>query len=210
VFTVLVWVALYCCIAVLTLGWVWAGVANKNSYRHNDSRKLQLTMKSKRPHRDQRYRDKCFPGAAKEVFSPDGGGYAPLPYISRELLRHLKGAELKVWIYMLTRGGPHCICYPTYEDIMHGTGVETKGTVSKAINRLEKIGLIRVHNDRGTRRYLLRDPKLALERLFELKEISRDELEDANDLLEKVNLPLIEPKPVVVAMPIKKAAQGSK
>jgi hypothetical protein len=63
-------------------------------------------MKTKRPPRDQRYRDKCFPGAAKEVFSPEGGGYAPLPYISRELLRHLKAAELKVWIYMLTRGGP--------------------------------------------------------------------------------------------------------
>ena len=54
-------------------------------------------MKDKRPPRDQRYRDKCFPGAAKEVFSPTQGGYAPLPYVSRELLRHLKGAELKVW-----------------------------------------------------------------------------------------------------------------
>ena len=37
---------------------------------------------------------------------------------SRELLRHLKGAELKVWIYLLTRGGPQSICYPTYEDIV--------------------------------------------------------------------------------------------
>lgn len=55
-------------------------------------------MKLKRPHRDQRYRDKCFPGAEREVFSPKAGGYAPLPYISRELLRHMKGAELKIWI----------------------------------------------------------------------------------------------------------------
>jgi len=165
-------------------------------------------MKSKRPPRDQRYRDRCFPGAEKEVFSPDLGGFAPLPYIARELLRHLKGAELRVWIYMLTRGGPQSICYPTYEEMMRGAGIETKGTVSKAINRLEKIGLVRVHNDGGTRRYLLRDPRLALARLFELKEISRDELEDANDLLEKINLPLIEPKPVVVPMPVKKTAQG--
>lgn len=166
-------------------------------------------MKTKRPHRDQRYRDRCFPGAEKEVFSPKNGGFAPLPYISRELLRHLKGAELKVWIYMLTRGGPQSICYPTYEDIMQGAGVETKGTVSKAINRLEKVGLIRVHNDGGTRRYLLRDPRLAVERLFELKEITRDQLEDANDLLEKLDLPLIEPKPVVIPMQVKKSAQGS-
>lgn len=167
-------------------------------------------MKSKRPHRDQRYRDKCFPGAENEVFSPKDGGYAPLPYVSRELLRHLKGAELKVWIYLLTRGGPHCICYPTYEEIMRGAGVETKGTVSKAINRLEKIGLIRVFNDGGTRRYLLRDPRLAIERLFELNEINRDELEDVNDLLEKVGRALIEPKPTVITLPLKKAAQGTK
>jgi len=169
-------------------------------------------MKNKRPHRDQRYRDKCFPGAEKEVFSPKDGGYAPLPYISRELLRHLKGAELKVWIYLLTRGGPQCICYPTYEDIMRGAGVETKGTVSKAINRLEKVGLIRVYNDKGTRRYLLRDPRLAVERLYEMKEITQDELEDANDLLEMLGFPLIEakpPKPAVVPLPIKKAAQGT-
>ncbi len=82
-------------------------------------------MTTRRPHRDQRYRDRCFPGAEKEVFAPKGGGFAPLPYISRELLRHLKGAELKVWIYLLTRGGPQSICYPTYEEIMRSTGVDT-------------------------------------------------------------------------------------
>ena len=168
-------------------------------------------MKTKRPHRDQRYRDKCFPGAEKEVFKPQDAGYAPLPYIARELLRHLKGAELKVWVYLLTRGGPQSICYPTYEDIMRGAGVETKGTVSKAIHRLEKIGLIRVHNDRGTRRYLLRDPRLAVERLYQLNEITADELVEANDLLETLELPLIEPKTKPVVMPLapKKAAQGT-
>lgn len=161
---------------------------------------------TKRPHPDQRYRQRCFPGAENEVFVPKGGGYAPLPLISRELLRHLKGAELKVWILLLTRGGPHSICYPTFESIVTDAGVKTKGTVSKAINRLEKIGLIRRHNDKGTRRYLLRDPRLAVERLFELNEISRDELEDANDLLAKIRRPVIEPKPKAVAVPIKKTA----
>lgn len=92
---------------------------------------------------------------------------------------------------------------------MRGTGLETKGTISKAINRLEKVGLIRVYNDKGTRRYLLRDPLLAVERLFELKEISRDELEEANDLLETLKLPLIEPKTKPVVVPIKKASQGT-
>lgn len=161
---------------------------------------------SKRPLPDERYRDRCFPGAEKEVFTTKGGGFAPLPLVSRELLRHLKGAELKVWLYFLTRGGPQSICYPTYEMIVREAGVKTKGTVSKAINRLEKIGLIRSHNDKGTRRYLLRDPRLAVERLFELNEITRDELEDANDLLMKIRRPLIEPKPKAVPVPIKKTA----
>lgn len=88
-----------------------------------------------------------------------------------------------------------------YEEMMRGAGIDTKGTVSKAIHRLETIGLVRVFNDRGTRRYLLRDPRLAIEKLFDLKEITRDELEDANDLLEKVNLPLIEPKATVITLP---------
>lgn len=55
------------------------------------------------------------------------------------------------------------------------------------------------------------DPRLAVERLFELKEITHDGLEDANDLLETLGLPLIEPKskPNVVRMPVKKASQGT-
>ena len=93
---------------------------------------------------------------------------------------------------------------------MRGTGLETKGTVSKAINRLEKIGLVRVFNDSGTRRYLLRDPRLAVERLYELNEINHDELEDANDLLDNMDLPLIESKPAVIPLPVKKTARGSK
>lgn len=162
-------------------------------------------MTTTRRNPDQRYRTRCFPDAEKEMFVPKGGGYAPLPLISRELLRHLKGAELRIWIYFLTRGGPQSICYPTYENIVREAGVKTKGTVTKAVHRLEKIGLIRTHNDSGTRRYLLRDPRLAVERLYELGEITHDELEDANDLLAKIRRPLIEPKPKAV-ISIKKTA----
>jgi DNA-binding MarR family transcriptional regulator len=169
-------------------------------------------MTTKRKQKDERYRDTCFPDAAKEVFAPRTGGYAPLPYIAREILRYLEGAEIKVWIYLLTRGGPQSICYPTYEDIMRGTGIKAKGTVSKAIHRLEKIGLIRSHNDRGTRRYLLRDPRLAVAKLYELNEMTKGELEEANDLLEIMKLPLIEAKPKVAVPKVakKKSTGGGK
>jgi hypothetical protein len=49
---------------------------------------------------------------------------------------------------------------------------------------------------------------LAVARLFELKEITHDELEDANDLLERIGRPLIEPKAAVLPMPVQKAAEG--
>jgi DNA-binding MarR family transcriptional regulator len=169
-------------------------------------------MATKRPHRDLRYRDKCFPGANVEIFNPKNAGFAPLPYLARELLRHLKDSELRVWVYMLTRAGEYSICYPTYEDMLRATGVSSKGTISKAIHALEKIGLIRVYNDRGTRRYLLRDPRLAVEKLFDLDRMSEDELEEVNDLQEKIGHPLIEPKKKlrVVPMPGTKTATGRK
>jgi hypothetical protein len=62
---------------------------------------------------------------------------------------------------------------------MRGVGIDTKGTVSKAIRRLEKIGLIKLYNERGTRRCLLRDPRFAVK------------------------------KPVVVPMAARKTAQGN-
>lgn len=163
-------------------------------------------MKNKRIPKDQRYRDNCFPKAEKYVFDTKPGGFAPLPYVARHLLRHLSGAQLKIWNYFLTRGGPHSICYPNYEEIMAGTGIESKGTISKAIKRLVQIGLIRSHRDRSTWRYLLCDPALAVTRLYELGEIDRDELEDANDLLERIGRPVIEPKSKSVPLPIKKSA----
>lgn len=163
-------------------------------------------MKSKRIPKDQRYRERCFSKAETYVFDTDLAGFAPLPYVARHVLGHLNGADLKIWIYFLTRGGPHSICYPTYEEIMAGTGIESKGTVSKAIKRLIHIGLIRSHRDRGTWRYLLCDPALAVARLHELGEIDRDEVEEANDLLERIGRPLIDPKLKIATIPVKKTA----
>ena len=40
--------------------------------------------------------------------------------------------------------------------------------------------------------------------------ISRDELEEANDILEKMGLDIIDVKPVVITMPAAKKTQASK
>lgn len=147
-------------------------------------------MVEAKQHKDQRYRTKCFPGAESEVMTPKKGGYFPFATVGRKLLKHLKDSELRVWVYLQARAGQWFITYPTYEEIQVETGL-SKGAVSKAIKGLELKGFIRSCNDVGTRRYLIRDAKLAMSRLREMNLMSADEFEDANYLLEALNQPKV-------------------
>ncbi len=159
--------------------------------------------KAPRQQRDERYRERCFPGAEQEVFDTSKGGFVPLPIITRKLSRYLSDAELRVWLYLQTRASRWFVCYPTYEEIMRETGIRSRGTISKAIRSLEKNGFIKSHNDDGVRRYLVRDPRLAAKQLAELGEITPEKLEDINDLLEQLKQPLVEQsrrQPVVVPL----------
>jgi hypothetical protein len=154
---------------------------------------VATTPKKARISKDLRYRQRCFPQADGEVFDPKTGGYIPLPIITRKLLKYLKDAELRIWIYLQLRAGPEFICYPTYEDVLRDCGLRSKGTVSKAIRCLEANGFIRSHTDEGTRRYLIRDVRFAASRLNEKGIMSVDELEEINDLRERFGHPLITP-----------------
>jgi hypothetical protein len=140
-------------------------------------------MVERKPEKDERYRAKCFPGAELEVLTTKTGGYFPFATVSRKLLKHMKDSELRVWVYLQARAGRWFITYPTYEEIQAETGL-SKGAVSKAVKGLELKGFIRSCNDLGTRRYLIRDPKLAMLKLREMKQMSDDEFDDANYLLE--------------------------
>lgn len=139
--------------------------------------------------KDERYRNKCFPGAENEVMRPKKGGYFPVGTVSRKFLKYLKDSELRVWVYLQARAGKWFITYPTYEEIQVETGL-SKGAVSKAIKGLELKGLIKSHNDLGTRRYLIRDPRLAVSRLREMDVMSAQEFDDANYLLDVLKQPL--------------------
>ena len=149
-----------------------------------------------RTHKDLRYRERCFPGAEDEVFHPTRG-FVPLPIVTRRVLKHLKDPQLRVWIYLLTRASRFQLCYPTVDDILQKTGIRSRVTFLRAIRALERAELIKTYNDAGARRYLLRDPRLAAKRLYELGDISEDELQETNDLLENLKLPAIEIKPRV-------------
>ena len=140
--------------------------------------------------KDERYREKCFPGAEVEVMVPKKGGYFPVGTVSRKLLKHLRDSELRVWVYLQARAGKWFITYPTYEEIQLETSL-SKGAVSKAIRALEQKGFIRSHNDLGTRRYLIRDPRHALVKLREMGVMSKDDFDDANELLDLLNQPRV-------------------
>jgi DNA-binding MarR family transcriptional regulator len=148
-------------------------------------------MVEPKQHKDERYRTKCFPGAELEVMTPKTGGYFPIATVSRKLLKHLKDSELRVWFYLQARAGKWFITYPTYEEIQVETAL-SKGAVSKAIKGLESKGFIKSYNDLGTRRYLIRDPRLAMQRLRELNVMSRDDFEDANELLDALKQTKVE------------------
>ena len=165
----------------------------------------------KRPDKDARYRDRCFPNAVKEIFDPrkPKGGFVPLPIVVRLLVRFLHDSELRVWMYLQTRASRYCICYPTYGEMLHELGIGSKGTISKAIHGLERKGFIRSYNDRGVRRYLIRDPRLAAETLCTRGDLTPDDLDVVNDLLEQLRQPLVplpKKKAKVVAMPSRKRA----
>jgi hypothetical protein len=71
----------------------------------------------------------------------------------------------------------------------------SKGAVSKAIKGLLLKEFIRTHNDDGIRRYLIRDPRMAMAKLREMGEMTAQDFEDANYLLEQLKQELVkEPK----------------
>jgi DNA-binding transcriptional regulator GbsR (MarR family) len=86
------------------------------------------------------------------------------------------------------------VTYPTYEEIQQETNL-SKGTVSKAIKGLLLKEFIRTHNDDGIRRYLIRDPRLAMAKLRALGQMTAEDFENANYLLEQLKQPRVqEPK----------------
>jgi hypothetical protein len=151
-------------------------------------------MAEAKQHKDERYRAKCFPGSELEVMTPKKGGYFPVATVSRKLLKYMKDSELRVWMYLQARAGKWFITYPTYEEIQLETGL-SKGAVSKAVKGLELKGFIRSCNDVGTRRYLIRDPRLAMLRLRELDVMSPADFDDANYLLEVLKQPTVADPP---------------
>ena len=123
---------------------------------HDGPTKGWTANETKRPPRDQRYRDKLRE-QRKKCFLPSKAGMRPLPYVSRELLKHLKGAELKVWILHCSRGVVPIDLLPHLRRHSPWNRPGDQGNDKQGGQSSRKNPTGACFNDRGTRRYLLRD-----------------------------------------------------
>jgi len=142
--------------------------------------------KKTRATRDERIRNDLFGGDTDIVFDTKSGGFVPLPFEFRLLLRFLTLAELRVLVYLHLRSGREGISFPTPEEIGHDIGVRNAKHVRPLLGQLERKGFIRTGQKGGRMYYLVLDPAVPIRRLLELKAMSTEQLRDVNDIRESV------------------------
>jgi DNA-binding MarR family transcriptional regulator len=154
---------------------------------------MTLGKKSAKPSKepkDVRYIRKLF-GANARTFTTAGGGFVPFPIIYRKLFRKLTPPQLRVLVYLCTRASKYCLCYPTYEEIAHDLGLGGRKNLTPHIKALEKNGFISTRTSEGKKFYLIHDPRVPIEQLFVQKELTEDDLDEINDLLETLKQPAL-------------------
>jgi hypothetical protein len=138
---------------------------------------------SKEP-KDLRYRKQYFPDADRVVFDTDRKGFIPLPIILRKILWFLTPPEVRVLIYLALRASRYGICYPTEEEIAHELGMSGRKNLTPHLRSLQKKHFIQCHTASGKKFFLIHDPRVAIERLYESGALSDERMFEINDLLE--------------------------
>lgn len=143
-------------------------------------------MEPKTP-RDLRYRNKLFPDAEKKVFKTADGGFVPLPILFRKMLRYLSAAEVRIYLYLLTRVSRYGICYPPESEMAHEIGVSRKN-ITPHLNSLAEKKLISIRNSGGRNYYLVHDPRYALRAMAHAGALGENDLLSTNELIEDLGL----------------------
>jgi len=148
------------------------------------------TPKNKMPKepKDVRYIRKLFAGTEARTFQTEGGGFVPLPIILRKLFRRLSTPEVRVLVYLMTRASKYGLCYPTFEEIAHDLGLGGRKNLTPHIKKLETKRFLSTRNAEGKRFYLVHDPIVPIEHLAKSGDLTRDELDEMNDVWEMLNL----------------------
>jgi hypothetical protein len=137
---------------------------------------------NKREPKDLRYRRQFFPDADNLIFETRRKGFVPLPIIFRKLIPHLSAAELRVLIYLQLRISRHGICYPTIDEMVHDLGLTSRKNLTPHLESLADKKFIAMASGSGKRFFLLYDPKVPIQHLVSIGEITKDQLFDINEL----------------------------
>jgi hypothetical protein len=149
------------------------------------------TIAAREP-KDLRYRRLYFPGADLVVFDTARKGFVPLPIILRKLIRHLSAPELRVLVYLYLRASKYGICYPTQEEMAFELGLQGTKNLGPYLKKLEAKRLISMKSAMGRKFYLVHDPRVGLIHLAKLGQLTKEELEEINQLYIDLGQPTIE------------------
>jgi DNA-binding MarR family transcriptional regulator len=107
----------------------------------------------------------------------------------RRLLKHLKPKQLEMLVYLWVSTDRYYLCYPTVDEIASELGLENTSRVKKTIRELETASLVQTRTSQGRMYFLVLDPRHALKKLHHDGELGGDELDEINELLEKLKHP---------------------
>jgi hypothetical protein len=149
------------------------------------------TVAVKEP-KDLRYRRLYFPNAELVVFDTARKGFVPLPIILRKVLRHLSAPEFRVLLYLYLRASKYGICYPTQEEMAFELGLLGTKNLGPYLKKLQAKRLISMKTAMGRRFYLVHDPRVCLMHLAKFGQLTKEELEEINQLYLDLGQPTIE------------------
>jgi hypothetical protein len=132
--------------------------------------------------KDLRYRRMYFPHAELVVFDTARKGFIPLPIILRKLIRHLSAPEFRVLVYLYLRASKYGICYPTQEEMAFELGLQGTKNLGPYLKKLEEKNLISMKGALGRKFYLVHDPRVGLMHLAKVGKLTKEELEEINQL----------------------------
>jgi hypothetical protein len=142
--------------------------------------------------KDLRYRRMYFPQAELVVFDTARKGFIPLPIILRKLLRHLSAPEFRVLVYLYLRASKYGICYPTQEEMAFELGLQGTKNLAPYLKKLQEKNLISMKAALGRKFYLVHDPRVGLMHLAKFGKLTKEELEEINQLYIDLGQPTIE------------------
>lgn len=139
----------------------------------------------------QRIKDRLFPG--EKLFNPKKGGYSALPFILRKVQFLFDPRAWQVYTYILMRTGPEGLAWFDLKEMAFDLQFKSTPKLKPYADKLVEGGWIRHAQTSGKNYYIIRDPFVVINEMFEdvikRSSIAQERWDDINDLLEKLDKP---------------------